>query len=49
MEKQNLQMNDNLGEEIIIRLKELIARLDKIIKDMDEQKFKDPFLDRNRE
>lgn len=47
MENNKLVMSNNLGEEIIIRIRELITKLDEILRIKNEKKFKDSFLDRN--
>ena len=47
MEKQELKISTDLGGEIIIRIQELLVRLDEIIRIKNEKKLKDPLLDRN--
>ncbi len=39
----------DIGEEIISRLNELVAKLNKIIEYQNEKNFQNPLLDRNRD
>jgi len=48
MNKQEIQSSQDIGEEIILLLKEINFRLDNIIKNKNEKKLEGSFLDRNR-